>query len=318
MIRSDVVVVGSISADVTAFAQRLPAPGETVLGTDFSLVLGGKGANQAVAAARFGPATHLIGCVGDDPFADLTLGSLERYGVDTTWVRRVPGPTGVAHIRVDASGQNDIVVAPLANGKLTTAMVDEALAALAPSSAIMLIQLEIPLEIVGHAARAGKAAGLTVILDPAPAAELPEELWPFVDIVTPNEGEAGALTGVEVSDFDSADRAARWFTDRGVGRAIITLGARGALSAGAGSRTDLGPYPVDAVDTTAAGDAFTGTLGAALAAGLSGHHATLFAMAASAVAVTKPGASPSLPSRAETDAMIGPDWESTVGPDWEK
>ena len=305
MAGSEVVVVGSINLDLTAFAERLPDPGETVLGTDFSLVLGGKGANQAVAAARFGATTHLVGCVGDDQLADLALGSLDGQGVDAAWVRRVPGPTGIAHIRVDAAGQNNIVVAALANARLTTGLVDEALAALAPRSGVLLLQLEVPLEIVTHAARAGKAAGLTVVLDPAPAAPLPDDLWSWVDVVTPNESEASALTGIDVSGPDSADAAARWFLDRGVGRAIITLGAGGAITVARGGRQDFGVYPVDAVDTTAAGDAFTGTLGASVALGQTVDEAMSHAMAAGALTTTKPGASPSLPSRAEIDRLTG-------------
>ncbi|HWC83229.1 MAG TPA: ribokinase [Pseudonocardiaceae bacterium] len=303
MSRSAVLVVGSITADVTAFADRLPRPGETVLGNDFTLVLGGKGANQAVSAAHFGAPTTMIGCVGEDPFADLTRDSLRGHGVDIGWVRQVPGPTGVAHIRVDAAGQNDIVITPLANAELTEAMVDAALAELAGRSAVMLLQLEIRKEITEYAARAGRASGLRVIVDPAPAATLPEDLWPDVDIVTPNESEASALTGIDVSDVDSAVRAGRWFTERGVARAVITLGERGAVSVTAEGHTEFAAFTVDVVDTTAAGDAFTGTLGAALALGQDFAEATRLAMAAGALAVTAPGASPSLPHRDAITAL---------------
>lgn len=302
--RDNVLVVGSITADVTAFADRLPRPGETVLGTDFTLVLGGKGANQAVAAARFGAPTAMVGCVGEDPFADLTRDSLAGHGVGTGWVRQVPGPTGVAHIRVDRAGQNDIVITPLANAALDQAQVDTAIAALAEVSSVLLLQLEVRPEITAHAAAAGRRAGLTVVLDPAPAAELPDEIWQAVDVVTPNESEATLLTGVEVSDVDSAHLAAKWFLDRGVGRAIITLGDRGAVLADADGATFFEAIEVAVVDTTAAGDAFTGTFGAALAAGHSTVEAVELAMAAGALAVTKAGASPSLPNRAEIDALL--------------
>jgi ribokinase len=292
--RNGVVVVGSITTDVTAFADRLPRPGETVLGEAVTLVLGGKGANQAVASAHFGAPTWMIGCVGDDPFATLATESLAGHGVHIDRVRRVPGPTGVAHIRVDASGQNDIVITPLANAQLDEAMVDAGLAELAPRAAVLLLQLEVRHEITVYAAGVGRRAGLRVVLDPAPAAVLPPELWPDVDVVTPNESEAARITGVEVTDADSAERAARWFLDRGVGQAIITLGDKGAVSVDATGRTDLKAFDVDVVDTTAAGDAFTGTFGAAVALGRA--DALPLAMAAGALAVTKPGASPSLPT----------------------
>lgn len=274
-----------------------------MLGTDFTLVLGGKGANQAVAAARFGAPTSMVGCVGEDLFADLTRDSLAGHGVRTEWVRQVPGPTGVAHIRVDRAGQNDIVITPLANAALDRAQVDAAIAALAPVSSVLLLQLEVRPEITAHAAEAGRRAGLTVVLDPAPAAELPDGIWPTVDVVTPNESEATLLTGVEVSDVDSASRAAKWFLDRGVGRAIITLGDRGAVLADADGTTFFEAIEVAVVDTTAAGDAFTGTFGAALAAGHGTVEAVELAMAAGALAVTKAGASPSLPNRTEIDAL---------------
>jgi ribokinase len=299
--RNGVVVVGSITADVTAFADRLPGPGETVLGEAVTLVLGGKGANQAVASAHFGAPTWMVGCVGDDPFAALTSESLASHGVHVDRVRRVPGPTGVAHIRVDASGQNDIVITPLANAKLDEAMVDAGLRALAPQVAVLLLQLEVRREITVYAAAVGRRAGLRVVLDPAPAAILPAELWPNVDVVTPNESEAARITGVEVTDADSAEQAARWFLARGVGQAIVTLGGKGAVSVDATGRTDFKAFDVDVVDTTAAGDAFTGTFGAAVALGRS--DALALAMAAGALAVTKPGASPSLPTRDEITAL---------------
>lgn len=303
---SGVLVVGSITADVTAFADRLPRPGETVLGNDFTLVLGGKGANQAVAAAHFGVPTWMVGCVGSDPFAMLTRDGLHEHGVETELVRAVDGPTGVAHIRVDASGQNDIVITPLANAELDQQQVDAALAAMDGRVSVLLLQLEIRSEVTVHAAAAGRRAGLTVILDPAPAVPLPDEVWPHIDIVTPNESETTVLTGIDVVDPSSAEAAARWFLDRGVRSAVITLGDAGALVLTAGEPAVLLPaYPVQAVDTTAAGDAFTGTLGAGLASGHSLEASVRHAMAAGALAVTRPGASPSLPVREEVLALAG-------------
>lgn len=299
-----VLVVGSITADVTAFADRLPSPGETVLGNDFTLVLGGKGANQAVAAAHFGAPTWMVGCVGQDPFADLTAGGLHDHGVRTDLLRRVPGPTGVAHIRVDATGQNDIVITPLANAHLSRVDVDEALAALDGQIGVLLLQLEVRSEITAYSARAGRAAGLTVILDPAPAVPLPDEVWHDVDVVTPNEFEATLLTGISVTDAASAELAGRWFLDRGVRQAIITLGGLGAIAVEATGTTSFDPFTVRVVDTTAAGDAFTGTLGAALAQGCDLGEAIRHGMAAGALAVTKPGASPSLPTRQEVLDLV--------------
>ncbi|MFF5211822.1 ribokinase [Streptosporangium sp. NPDC000396] len=302
-----VLVVGSITADVTAFSRRLPRRGETVLGDDFTLLLGGKGANQAVSAARAGAPTWMVGCVGQDPFRDIVLSGLESHGVTLTEVRTVEGRTGVAHIRVDASGENDIVITPLANASLDTGMVDASIQAVRGRVGVLLLQLEIPIEVACHAAEAGSAAGLTVILDPAPAQELPGNVWRHLDIVTPNESEASALTGIEVTDVASAERAASWFLDRGVKHALITLGSAGALSVTADRTRHFPAYPVTPVDTTAAGDAFTGFLGGALAARLDVDTAIQYGMAAGALATTRPGASSSLPDKAAAEALISTD-----------
>ncbi|MGW5101214.1 ribokinase [Streptomyces sp. NPDC004100] len=304
MTRTGVLVVGSITADVTAFTRRLPRPGETVLGDDFTLVLGGKGANQAVAAARAGAPTWMAGCVGEDLFRDLALDGLRGHGVETSEVRTIPGRTGVAHIRVDASGENDIVITPLANASLTPEMVDESIAATRDRTRVLLLQLEVRAEVTRHAARAGAEAGFTVVLDPAPAQRLPDDIWQYVDVVTPNESEAAALTGVEVDGPESAERAARWFLDRGVRHALITLGGAGAVSVTADAVRHFPAFPVTPVDTTAAGDAFTGAFGAALAAGLDADTAVRRGMAAGALATTRPGASPSLPDLTAVDALL--------------
>ncbi|MBT2231070.1 ribokinase [Nonomuraea sp. NEAU-A123] len=299
-----VLVVGSITADVTAFSQRLPHRGETVLGDDFTLVLGGKGANQAVSAARAGAPTWMVGCVGQDPFRDIVLSGLGSHGVELTEVRTVEGRTGVAHIRVDASGENDIVITPLANASLDVEMVDASIRAVGDAAGVLLLQLEIPAHVTCHAAEAGAAAGLTVVLDPAPAQTLPESAWRHIDVVTPNESEAAALTGVPVIDLDSAGRAASWFLERGVKHALITLGSAGALSVTAERTRHFPAYPVTPVDTTAAGDAFTGSFGAALAARLDVDAAIQRGMAAGALATTRAGASPSLPDRTTVDTLI--------------
>ncbi len=302
--RAGVVVVGSVTADLTTFSVRLPSRGETIHGDDFTLVLGGKGANQVVAAGRAGARASFVACVGSDLFHDMIVDGLTDAGVDITHLRTVPGPTGIAHIRVDASAQNDIVMVPLANSALSVTQVDAALAELAPTARVLLTQLEIPAELAMHAIRRGHALGMTVVLDPAPAAALPDDIWRFVDVVTPNEGEASALTGIEVRDDATARRAAEWFLARGTRAAIITLGGEGALLVTEGSVERFAPFRVAAVDTTAAGDAFAGYLGAALAEGATLSEATVRAAAAGALAVTARGASPSLPTRPQVDALL--------------
>ena len=306
----NVLVIGSITCDLTSFSDRLPRPGETVLGNSFTMVLGGKGANQALAAARAGSRVSLIGSVGNDGFSDLVLGTLAEEEIDTTYVMRTEGPTGIAHIRVDASAENDIVMIPLANSRLSPAHIGASLEQSRPAR-VALIQLEIPHESALEAARACKARGITVILDPAPAPAEPldEDFWRHVDIVTPNETEARLITGIEVTDQESAASAGRWFTDRGVQRAVVTLAGAGAVVVERTSpqRTAVTlqePFRVTAVDTTAAGDAFAGVLGSALADGLDWDDSLRRAMAAGALAVTVAGASPSLPRRAAIDAFL--------------
>lgn len=300
-----VAVVGSINADLTVFGSPLPRPGETVTAERFSMGLGGKGANQAVAAARAGVFTHLIGAVGNDLFRDLTLGALAAEGVDTEAVAVLAGHSGVAHIRVDSeTGQNDIAIVAEANAKMTATMAAEQLRRLAGHICVVLLQLEIPLESVVEAARVARTMACQVILDPAPAQPLPDDLWPLVDVVTPNETEAEVLTGILATDQDSAVAAGSWFVERGAGAAIITLAERGVVVVRRGDATGYPAYAVQPVDTTAAGDAFAGCLGAALAQGVGWENAVRRALAAGALAVTVAGASPSLPTAGQVDAFL--------------
>ena len=299
-----VLIIGSITADLTTFSDRLPAPGETILGDDFTLVLGGKGANQAVAAGLAGASAHMVACVGTDLFSDLVTGGLRDAGVEITHVRNVPGPTGIAHIRVDSSGENDIVMVPLANGALSEEQIDAAFADIGSECSVLLTQLEIPWALTQYAIRAARAHELTVVLDPAPAAQLDEAIWPLVDIVTPNETEARILSGIPVVDAASAERAGRYFVDLGARYALVTMGAAGAVLVSADSVEHFDPIAVTAVDTTAAGDAFAGYLGAALARGDDLPVAIERAIAAGALTVTKRGASPSLPHRDDVDALL--------------
>ena len=300
-----VVVVGSINVDLTVTADRLPAPGETLTGTAFSSGLGGKGANQAVASARAGARTSMVGAVGRDTFGTLALDALGSDRVDVTWVEEVDGATGVAHIRVDArTGENTIVIVPEANGALTPARVEEALRALASSSPVVLLQLETPLEVALATAHACAELGLRLVLDPAPAAPLPDEIWQGVWLACPNETEAELLTGTRVTDVRSAEKAARWFNERGVRQVVVTRGGRGTVVVGPGGTSDIPAFGVTPVDTTAAGDTFAGALGAAVAAGLAWPVALRRAAAAGALATTKPGATVSIPTAAEVDAYL--------------
>lgn len=222
-----VVVVGSMTADVTAVSKKLPRSGETVLGTGFTLVSGGKGSNQAVMASNMGVQTWMVGCVGDDPFQHVILDSLRVHGVDTTFVDCLSGEsTGVAHIRVDESGNNDIVIVPMANNRTNAEQVD-AFFAHNPKANILLLQLEVPAATALYAAKKAKALGIIVIFDPAPAIPFLDEMYRYVDIVTPNETEATALTGIEVTDLQSAEAAAHVLQEKGVQTVIITMADKG-------------------------------------------------------------------------------------------
>lgn len=303
--RNGVAVVGSINADLAAFGSPLPRPGETVIGSDFSLVLGGKGANQAIAAVRAGAPTYMIGAVGEDMFGDLTLNTLAADGIDVSSVRITDASTGIAHIRVDAvSGQNDIMIIPNANHQLTADDVEASLRDLRDRVSIVLAQLEIPLEVVQRVAEVCQACDMGLVLDPAPAQPIPAAVWHGVSVVKPNELEAEVLTGIHVTDLSSAEQAARWLFDQGVAIAIITLGERGALLVGPDGVTEYPAFPATPVDTTAAGDAFSGALGASLARGTSLPEALRRGLAAGALAVSVRGASPSLPTAAAVDAFL--------------
>jgi ribokinase len=293
------IVVGSSNTDLIVRAERLPAPGETVLGGEFITAAGGKGANQAVAAARCGARVAFVARVGADAYGRDSLANFAREGMDTRYVfTDRQALSGVALIVVDARGQNLIAVASGANARLTPADVAAARPAFAEAR-VLLLQLESPMETVLAAARLGREHGLTVILNPAPARPLPTELYPLVDVLTPNEHEAAALT-----DERAPEAAARALLARGVKTAIVTLGAAGVLLAtGNGVETHAG-FRVEAVDTTAAGDAFNGGLAVARARGEPLLAAIRYAQAAAALSVTRLGAQPSLPTAAEVAAFL--------------
>ena len=300
-----VAVVGSINADLTAYGSPLPRPGETVIARDFGLALGGKGANQAVAASRAGAETYMIGAVGRDIFREVTLATLIAEGVDTSAVQVLDGHTGIAHIRVDTmTGQNDIAVVPNANSRLTIEHAEEALRGLRDRIAIVLVQLEIPIPVIEMVASLSRELGLELIVDPAPALPLPTSIWGGVSVVKPNEIEAELITGTRVNNHAAAVRAGRWFLDHGAQTALLTMAERGAVAVHHDRVEDLPAFLVQAVDTTAAGDAFAGALGAALAQERPWPDAVRRAMAAGALAVTARGASPSLPTADQIEKFL--------------
>ncbi|MDR7452668.1 MAG: ribokinase [Armatimonadota bacterium] len=300
-----VTVVGSLNIDLVIKAPRLPQTGETVTGGEFATFAGGKGANQAVAAARLGAAVTMVGAVGSDAFGRQLRDGLLRDGIDVTHVSVLDGAaSGVALITVDPRGQNTIVVAPGANGKLTPAQVEAARQAIA-SSQVLLLQLEVPLDCVVRAAELARGTGCRVVLDPAPAPTepLPERLLRLVDVINPNEVEARALTGIAIGDEQGARLAAERLTALGCRHAVLKLGGRGAFVAAGGWRGLLPAVPVEAVDTTAAGDAFAGALAVALAEGADVAAAARLANLAGAISVTRMGAQPSMPTRADVEAF---------------
>jgi ribokinase len=301
---SKVVVVGSTNTDLTVRVPRIPAPGETALGREFRMTAGGKGANQAVAAARAGARVVFVTALGTDDFGQRALENLAREGIDISFVRRVAdAPSGVALIVVDDEGENSIAVAPGANGQLSPDDV-ELLASVIEAGDVMLLQLEIPLDTVEAAARIGAACGATVILNPAPARALPHALLGVTTIITPNEHEAQQLTGVEASDERELARSAAVFQGQGVRDVFITLGARGGYALGNGWSTMWRAFTVDTVDTTAAGDVFNGALAASLVNDRTTSEALLFAVAAAAISVTHPGAQSSAPFRADIESFL--------------
>ena len=291
-----IVVLGSTNTDMVVTGQKIPVPGETVTGGRFLMNPGGKGANQAVAVARLAPEDTrcvFIAKVGDDLFGSDSRARFESDGIVPRLIVDPETPSGVAVIMVDAQGQNCISVALGANGTLVPADVEPHRAEIESASAL-LMQLETPLETVLYAAKAAHAKGVPVILNPAPARELPAELYAQLDWITPNETEAELLTGVKVVDEASAAAAARVLKDRGVGHVIVTMGAAGCWCEG------MHPsVPVKAVDTTAAGDTFNGAFVAALCEGRAVDDAISFASKAAAISVTRPGAQSSVPHRRE-------------------
>lgn len=301
--RKPILVIGSLNMDLVATTKCLPEKGETVLGKSFATFAGGKGANQAVAARKLGASVYMVGCIGQDSFGKQLKRSLEEIHVDTTHIRNVQTATGTALITVDESGANTIVVACGANLECNPADVDAALEHITEPG-ILLIQNEVPQATVEYAIRAAKTKKWTVIFNPAPARLLAETVLPLIDIIVPNETEVALLTQCSIISPEDLSVAAKMLLDQGVNTVIITMGSNGASSWTRTKFEHIEPYRVTAVDTTAAGDCYTGALAVGLAEGRTLTESMTFAAAAAALSVTKAGAQPSLPRRAEVDRFL--------------
>jgi len=299
-----IVVVGSSNTDMIMKVGRIPKPGETVIGGRFSTAAGGKGANQAVAAARAGGEVSFVARVGDDMFGKQAVDGFVLNQIDVTHVfQESDEPSGMALIFVDDHGENSIAVASGANARLTPSDVVVARDAIG-SANMLVLQLENPLETVLAAAKLAHEKNVPVILNPAPAQPLGEDILRHLSVLTPNEAEAELLTGLKVSNEGEAEAAASRLFDMGVEAVLITLGRRGAFILDADHREMIPGFQVEAVDTTAAGDVFNGTLAVALAEGKSLAEAARFANAAGALSVTKMGAQPSAPTRTEIEKFL--------------
>ena len=298
------VVLGSINADHILNLESFPTPGETVTGHHYQVAFGGKGANQAVAAGRSGADIAFIACTGDDDIGERVRRQLERDRIDVAPVRAVNAQsTGVALIFVNAEGENVIGIHAGANAALSVEQVEAEKARIAGAQAL-LMQLESPLESVLAAAKIAHQHQTTVVLNPAPARDLPDELLSLIDIITPNETEAEKLTGIRVKNDDDAAKAARVLHEKGIGIVMITLGSRGVWVSHDGQGRRVPGFKVQAVDTIAAGDTFNGAFVTALLEGTALDEAIRFAHAAAAIAVTRKGAQPSVPWREEIDEFL--------------
>ena len=302
MEKKRILVIGSSNTDMTVRSATLPKPGETVLGGDFRMGPGGKGANQAVAARLLGGDVTFVCKLGRDMFGEGASKHYESCGLDTSKILWSDKPSGVALITVDSKAENSIVVASGANADVTVSDIDS-VADIIKSSGILLLQLEIPMDAVVRAAEIAFEAGVQVVLNPAPATSLPAELLKCVSILIPNETEASAISGIDINNLETASAAAERLKGMGVREVIITMGSRGSMVCD-GECTFVPAVKVNAVDTTAAGDTFCGGVCVALSEGKALSEAVKFATAASSIAVQRPGAQDSVPSRCEVDKLL--------------
>lgn len=302
MEKKRILVIGSSNTDMTVRSATLPKPGETVLGGDFRMGPGGKGANQAVAARLLGGDVTFVCKLGRDMFGEGASKHYESCGLDTSKILWSDKPSGVALITVDSKAENSIVVASGANADVTVSDIDS-VADIIKSSGILLLQLEIPMDAVVRAAEIAFEAGVQVVLNPAPATSLPAELLKCVSILIPNETEASAISGIDINNLETASAAAERLKGMGVREVIITIGSRGSMVCD-GECTFVPAVKVNAVDTTAAGDTFCGGVCVALSEGKALSEAVKFATAASSIAVQRPGAQDSVPSRCEVDKLL--------------
>jgi ribokinase len=302
-LKPKITVLGSINMDLMIRCAKLPVPGETLLAYSSSEICGGKGANQAVAAAKTGGRVSMIGRVGEDAFAKRLVANLQSEGIDCTQVQHTKDySSGIAIVAVEESGQNSIIVIPGSNNVLSTNDVEKARSVIESSDALLL-QLEVPMDTVLAAVQVAKQAGVKVILDPAPVPKnFPQELLQ-VDLLCPNELEAEALSGIEVKTKEDAIEAAEVLQNKGAAAVVLTMGDKGALIKDQNGRVIIPPFPVNAVDTTAAGDAFAGALAVYTEKGHSLYEAVRFDNAAGAIAASRPGAQSAMGSMNEIENL---------------
>lgn len=296
-------VIGSINTDMVVKADKLPLPGETILGGEFLMNPGGKGANQAVAAARLGSAVTMVGCVGRDVFGNKSIAGLKAESIDCSHVYQDDNSaSGIALISVDGKGENHIVVAPGANSSLTPQHIEQAFNYI-PVNALIMLQLEIPLVTVSHVLTLARQKNCQIILDPAPARELPDTTFQDLFLITPNQSEAAKLTGTVIENSNTAKIAAQQLLEKGVENVALTLGGQGVILATPQSLEHIAAPAVSALDSTAAGDCFNGALATALAKGATLSEAIKFACHAASIAVTRHGAQDAMPHAQELDSF---------------
>lgn len=305
MDRKQITVVGSYNVGLFLKGKDIPTPGQTLMGDTFTEGGGGKGSNQAVAAAKLGADTYFVGCIGTDNYGKNALKMYEEQKISAKYIRRDESiHTGISVIFIDEQGNNSIMVIPGANYHLSREDIDAAVPAMEKSMRVGF-QLENSLDVVSYGLRKAYAAGAVTLLDPAPAQPLPDELYPYISILKPNEHEAAILSGIPVTDAESAEKAGKWFLEKGVRTVIITLGSKGAVLVEKERQVFFPSMQVEAVDTTGAGDCFSGALMAGLSQGMELEDAIRFAHKAAAISTTRLGVIEALPSQEQIKELWG-------------